>query len=236
MKREVGFRVITILMVLSLSSCNKIVDWGKSNFYQGHEYDTYVCMAKPFIRSVTIYDQLSTRAHFDALLLSDEVRTAYADLHSARFAKSLEHKAIFLRRQLEENDHYISFYFLTIYGLKLGTPESHWTLILEVDGKQYQPVELKLIDLPYEYQIFFGELYNRFKEPYHVRFDARDLQDHQIITSDTQEIKLHVRSAQAGSVFAWQLKQSKLDQEVLPHKDMITRKSKRITRGRRYKS
>lgn len=238
MKRAVGYYIIVGLIILSLPGCGKIIDWGKSNFYQGQEYNTYKQMAEPFVRSFTLYDQLTTTAHFNAIWLSDEVRTAYTDLHSARLAKSPEHKNIFLRRQLEENNHYISFYVLSAYGTKLGTPESHWTIYLEVDGKNYQPTELKLVELPYEYQVFFGKMFNRFKEPYHLRFNARDLAGNPIITTNTKNINLHVRSAHTGKALTWELKKDSMPQEpvifspVVSEKEPV-QKSKRHKRGRR---
>ncbi len=131
-----------------LPGCGRLIDWGKKNFYQGEDFDNDRKMVEPFVRSVTIYDQLSTRAHFDAIWLSDQVRTAYTDLHSARLAKSEEHKQAFLRRQFEENNYFISFYILSLYEIKLGDPESKWSLFLEVDGKTYHAIELKVVELP----------------------------------------------------------------------------------------
>src|SRR5579872_7400345 len=233
MKREVGCRFAMAIIILGIiPGCGKIIDWGKSNFYQGQEYDTYKDRVRPLVRSITLYDQLTTQAHFDVLWLSDEVRIAFADLHAARFSKSLEMKNILLRRQLEENDHYISFYVLSIYGTKLATPESRWTFFLEVDGNTYQPAELKMKDLPYEYQVFFDTLFNRFKEPYCLRFDARDLEDNLIINSNTRSMRLHIRSAQTGYVFTWVLADNAQEDEPVKPQPVV-QKSKRYKRGRR---
>lgn len=231
MKRVVGCCFSAVIALLSIPGCGKIVDWSKSNFYQGQEYDTYKDQIKPFIRSVTLYDQLTTQAHFDALWLSNEVRSAFADLHAARLSKSPEHKNVFLRRQLEENNHYISFYILSFYGAKLAAPETHWTFFLEVDGKTYQPAEIKLKDLPYEYQVFFGNLFNRFKEPFHLRFNARDIEDNIIITPHTRDMKLHIRSAQTGYVFTWVLIDT--PQEETKDSAKSAPKSLRYKRGKR---
>lgn len=234
MKRAVeGYLIILIL--LCVPGCGKVVDWGKSNFYQGHEYDTYRAMTESYIKSVTLYDQLTTSAHFDVIWLSDQVRTAYADLHGARLAKSTELKDAFLRRQLEENDHFISFYALSIYEVKLGIPESHWSLSLEVDGKTYQPLEIKVVDLPYEYQVFFGTYFNRFKEPYQVRFSARDFEDNLIITPETKEIKLHVRSATKGYTFTWPVVQEEMSDEEVMQEPPVEKPVPKRKRGRKQR-
>ena len=91
MKRMIQIYVAAVMLVL-LPGCGRLVDWGKNNFYQGDQVDNYRCDIKPYIRSVTIYDQFTTRATFDALWLSDEVRLAYVDLHVSRQGKGEERK------------------------------------------------------------------------------------------------------------------------------------------------
>ena len=107
MKRTTYFPMVSIAALLLLSGCGRIIDWGKTNFYQGEEMPSFSQEVKPFLRSVTIYDQLETKAWFDLLWLSDEVRTAYAKLHVERMGQSEEKYQAVLRRQLEENSHYI---------------------------------------------------------------------------------------------------------------------------------
>ena len=187
MKRMIHVYAAAVMLLL-LPGCGRFIDWGKSNFYQGEQVDNYRCDIKPYIRSVTIYDQFTTRAMFDALWLSDEVRLSYVDLHVSRQGKDEERKNSLLRRQLEENNHYLSFYVLSLHEEKLGDPDSEWSMFLRVNDEFYQPMEIKEIELPYEYQIFFGKLWNRFKVPYLVRFSANDADDVPLITSQTEAI------------------------------------------------
>jgi hypothetical protein len=172
----------TIGILTILPGCGRIIDWGMSNFYQGTNLEDNHKQVQPYLRSTTIYDELDTRARFEVLWLSDEVRTAYANLHSFRLGKDDEKHSVFLRRQLEENSHYVSFYVLSTYEVRLGTPDSKWCIFLGVDGIHYQPISIKPIDLPYEYQLFFGDQWNRFKVPYLVRFAADDMDNKPIIT------------------------------------------------------
>ncbi len=205
MKRTTYFPMLSITALLLLSGCGRIIDWGKTNFYQGQEMPSFSQDVKPFLRSVTIYDQLETKAWFDLLWLSDEVRTAYAKLHVERMGQSEEKYQAVLRRQLEENSHYITFYVLSTHETKLGTPDSQWSLFLRVNGKDYQPFEFKKVDLPYEYQQFFGSYWNRFKEPYLLRFQMMDENEKPLINEFTPAVQLYVRSADKEHLFTWPL-------------------------------
>lgn len=233
MKRTSIFQKTSILFLLFLTGCGRLIDWGKSNFYQGEEMISFESEVKPFLRSITIYNQLETAGWFDLLWLSDEVRTAYAKLHTERMGKNEDQYKAFLRRQLEENRHYISFYILSIHEMKLGTPESHWSFFLRIKGKDYLPFELKKIDLPYEYQQFFGSYWNRFKEPYLICFRLEDENDEPIINDQTDYIALYVRSADKEHVFTWPVHEQ--PQETFPViKNKKVKKIKKLAEPRKH--
>lgn len=194
-----------MIFVLLLPGCGRVIDWGKRTFIQAPSLDASVNAAQQYIRSVTSYDQLSTRARFDVLWLSDDVRINYADLYALKFGKTEEQRKIFLRRQLEENNHFISFYVLSLYEYPLGDIHSEWTLFLTIDDKQYAPIEIKSIELAPEYIYIFGKKYNRFKVPYSVKFDAKDIDDKFLITPETKNITLHCRSLKADVTFVWDI-------------------------------
>src|SRR5438128_1071540 len=96
--------------LLLFPGCGKIIDWGTQSVQQVTPLGTDRARAARYIRSIVTYDQITTKAYFDALWLSDEVREAYVDLFVTKFGKTPEQKNIFLRRQYEENNHFISFY------------------------------------------------------------------------------------------------------------------------------
>jgi hypothetical protein len=197
--------VYIIMMILLLPSCGRLVDWGNRTFEQTPTVNSTVADAQQYIRSVTSYDQLTTTARFDVLWLSDDVRTNYADLYALKFAKTDEQKKIFLRRQLEENNHFISFYVLSPYEEPLGETSNDWTLFLTIDDKNYSPIEIKSVELTPEYIHIFGKKYNRFKVPYNVKFDAKDINDNYLITPETPNITLHCRSLKSDVTFVWDL-------------------------------
>lgn len=204
MKVLMKIHTLSIMMVLLLlPSCGRVIDWGTKTFAQAPSMDSSVNAAQKYIRSVTSYDQLTTRARFDVLWLSDDVRINYANLYALKFGKTEEQKKIFLRRQLEENNHFISFYILSLHEYPLGDVNSDWTLFLTIDDKNYAPIEIKAVEFSPEYIYIFGKKYNRFKVPYSVKFDAKDINDQFLITPETKNITLHCRSLKAEVTFVW---------------------------------
>lgn len=204
MKMTYKSSMLILLCMMLLPGCGRIIDWGKTNFYQAKELTDFTDEIKPCLRSITIYDQLETKAIFDVLWLCDAVRIAYAKLHTLREGKNEDKYQLVLRRQLEENNHYVTFYVLSTYEVKLGVPESQWSLFLMVDGREYYPFEIKEIELPYEYQLFFGKRWNRFKVPYIVRFKSIT-DDEPILPEEVNTMALMVRSGQKEHDFVWKL-------------------------------
>ncbi len=193
------------IMLFLMPGCGRVIDWGTKTFEQAPSLNASIIQAQKYIRSITLYDQLTTRARFDALWLSDEVRTNYANLYALKFGKTEEQKKVFLRRQFEENNHFISFYVLSAYEYPLGDNNSEWTLFLDIDGKHYAPIEVKSIELSPEYLYIFGKKYNKFKVPYSVKFDAKDINDQHLITPDTEKISLYCRSLHSEVTFVWDI-------------------------------
>jgi hypothetical protein len=196
---------LMILLLFLLPNCGRVIDWGERTFVQAPSLEAPIAQAQKYIRSVTMYDQLTTRARFDALWLSNEVRSNYAQLYALKFGKTEEQKKVFLRRQLEENNHFISFYVLSLYEHPLGDQGSEWTLFLEIDGKNYSPIEIKTVELSPEYMYIFGKKYNRFKVPYSVKFDAKDINDQFLVTPETKKITLYCRSLASEVTFVWEI-------------------------------
>jgi len=194
MKLKMVQNVVCAIMLCALSGCGKVVDWGIEVFDQGKDVERPAKAGKSYVRSMTVYDQWTTVGMFDALWLSDEARTAYVDEYALRRAKNQEFKNTLLRRQLEENRHFITFYVLSPYEFPLGESQSDWQLFLKVDGHIYHPIELKTVELEVEYKGMFGRKFTRFKESYIVRFDAKNVEDEFILKPHTKSMELCFRS------------------------------------------
>lgn len=208
--RALFFLATSIL--LALPGCGRWVDWGKRTFYQGKKINGYAALARSYIRCVSVYDQFSTRAIFDALWLSDEVRSAYVHVHATRVGKSGDARALLLSRQREENSRFISFYVLSLYDNNLGGMQDEWAVGLTImrrspSGKieeiALNPLEIKPIDLAPEYRAFLTEQLSRFKNTYQVTFEAYDADGNSLIDESTRELRLQFRSPDRQAFLSW---------------------------------
>lgn len=200
-------RLISLFLgcLICLPGCGRIVDWGKQAFSQGKDVEQFTDITSQYLRTTQVYTQMETAAIFDALWLSEEVRTAYADTNALRYGKNAEQRNAFLRRQLAANEHYIEFYVLSLYALPLGDPESKWAVSLKIGESVYMPDEIKTVDLEPEYKHFFGKNFTRFKVAYVVKFAAKDNNEQRLITPQTSMISLVFRSLKKESVLKWHI-------------------------------
>lgn len=208
-----------VILCFLLSGCGKVVDWVTDSFQQVSSLDSPCDRVQKYIQSVTEYDQFTTAAKFDALWLSNEVRMAYVDLFGLKFGKTEEQKKALLRRQLEENNHFISFYVLSSHDVPLGDAYSTWALFLHINGKNYAPIEIKVIDLSPEYICMFGKKHNRFKVAYSVKFDAKNIDDAPLLDADISVMTLYFRSVKKEVSLEWNLASTRnmfLSDEELP--------------------
>lgn len=197
-----------ILCSLVLSSC-RYIDWAKEQLPQTPKVCYDEMTVRRYMRSLHLYDQFDTLAHFEVLWLSDEVRSVYAQVYAEKHGLSEERFEEFERRQLEENNHYISFYVLIATPEEkdsaLGEKCSTWTIYMKIDCDIYQPVEIKQVELCPEYELFFGWRMSRFKKPYIVRFDAQDIDDNDLIDASTKTVELWFRKADRVEKVRWYL-------------------------------
>lgn len=213
MKRS-SFVLTGLCSLLLLSGCHTVVQWGKKSFYQGQSVDGQRRKVARYVKTVRVYDQLTTEGIFDVLWLSDEVRTAYADVIAIRQGKTDEARAAFVGRQKEENKHFITFYVLTLSDMPLGTAHSKWAITGNIDGTCIVPLEIKRIDLPPEYKVFFGTRWNAFKTAYQVKFDARDRDNKPRITNLTPFVELKCVAITREVSLIWDLEQLRAKQDA----------------------
>jgi hypothetical protein len=204
-------KIACVGIVLLLSGCAAVLDWGKKSFPQNEPLKTDREVVEKYIRSEVIYDQFNTQGKFVALWLNDEVRTEYAKLHGRVRGSSPEQEALLVKRQLEEGKNFIAFYVLSLADITLGELDSTWHLFLKInDTTVIVPTDVKQVDLPNEYKYYFGKHYTRFKVSYRVLFDAKDLEDHCLIDATTQTLRLVVRSVDREMSMVWEIPSSLL--------------------------
>ncbi len=206
MKRDISFFFLSVLFLTFFPGC-RIIDWGKQNVDQGTNVETNITVAKENIRSSRIYDQFTLVGAFDSLWLADDIRELIADIYALKRGKSDEEKQIFLRRQLEENNHFISFYVLSPADILIGDKDSEWTILLKIGSHFFIPTEFKKVELSPEYKFIFGKKHTRFKTAYILRFNAKDIEDQPLINTKTDEIKLVFKTTKKEAFQAWHVKQ-----------------------------
>jgi hypothetical protein len=195
--------IFLMLCLCALPGCGRYVNWGTDLLYQGDQLPIESAAIQHNLRSVAVYDQLQTRAIFDALWLCNDVRISYTRLYMRKHGKEQDEYSSFLRRQLEENKHYISFYVLSLANITLGDANSPWGVFLHIAGKDLMPAELKVVEMPAEYTILFGNKFSRFKTAYSVKFNTRDIEEDPVITQDSENMKLIFRSYDKEVMLSW---------------------------------
>lgn len=185
---------VVLVAFFIFSGFNTIYEWGKENFKQAERHDEdFIKASKKFLKSVNVYNGLSVEAEFHTMLLTDEARLLYVDYYAKNRGFGLEQVKVLKQRQINENRNFISVYVVawkrekeypnskalfTGEGLKTGNilkgEDALWNVSLIVGGKRYQPETVRLVDMPLEYQMFFGQHINLFSTVYLVRFAAKN--------------------------------------------------------------
>jgi hypothetical protein len=199
------YHIAVVVYLVGLSGCGHIIHWAEGNFYQGETMEPLSKVPRDYLRSAHIHHQFSTTALIDVMWLSDEVRTIYAQTYGLKNGKDDLMTKAFLRRQLEENKHFISFYVLVNFSLSVGDPNNKWALFLTAGDTNVAPNEVRITELTPEFQAFFGKRYNRFKSVYLVKFNAKTPDGKPVITDTTQIMELHFRSLEKEAVLTWQV-------------------------------
>lgn len=168
----------------------------KKNIYQQH------------IKSCTLYDQFKTLATFDILWLSDQIKSVYVNQLSSRHGKNSEERDALLRRQLEENNLWVSFIVLSDIResnqTSLCEKDSAWSIFLQLnDDQKIRHESIKEIDLDPEYQLMFGSRFNQFKKAYLIKFPAKPLSG-EVPIEDLEVFKMVISSVKKVKIIKWQ--------------------------------
>ncbi len=207
--------------------CIKYHDLLRSEFPQGQKRPEMHAVAQMYRRSGVVYSEFSTQGIFDALWLSDQIRKAYVDVYGGKRGLSQDAQEEILKRQLEENKHWITFLLLVDVpdktNVSLSDPEAAWTVYAQVDGKKLIPAEkkegIKEIELEPEYQLFFGKTYNTLKSVYQIRIPiTQDIAD-KLTQGTIRSIKLIICSVYKECTLEWTKEQLTQKKKVLRDED-----------------
>jgi hypothetical protein len=192
-------------LLLLLSGCGQFIEWGKQTLYQGESLSIDLASAQRYIRSVYCYDQFTLMTNFDVLWLSAPVRDLYTNVSVRSLGKNAKQKELLAIRVKEELKHYITFYVISPYNIVLDTPQSLWSLLLEIDTVLYHPAGIKTVELEPIYLAIFEKRVMRFCNSYQVKFDAINPENLPIISEQTKDISLLFRSIDKELRVSWKL-------------------------------
>ena len=200
--------LLTVLLVVCscVSSCIKYHKTLPTEFPQGVEKQDFRALGQSYVRSKRVYDAFETRALFDALWMSYDVRLAYADLYCKKRGKTAAETEAFLTRQLEENNHWISLYVLAEirekYNISLSDKNALWTFYLETKHGKVVLESIKEVELEPELQLLFGAQFNYFKTAYLLKFPVLDANNKQIL-SEQDTLTLVIESVDKKVALTW---------------------------------
>ncbi len=210
-----------VCLMSIVSSCGpKYYDFVQSEFPQSPDMPNRRLVAQKYRRSALVLDEFITLAIFDALWLSDAMRTAYVDVYSNKRGLDCEAKEAMLRRQLEENKYWFSMYVLADIRDKtyvsLSDPASLWDMSLQIDdNKKILPESIKEVDLEPEFQSFFETRFNYFKTAYLVKFPITTDSADKITKGLFKEAKLIIKSTKKETTMVWNWEKIKNTTKVI---------------------
>jgi len=205
--KGLSFLILPLVAVLLFPSCIKYYELSETEFPQGKEKEINEKIIAENVKTQKILDQFLTIATFDVLYLSDDIRKLYTEIYCRKRGKDENFHVSMLRRQLEENRHWVSFYVLSylpkLEDKAINDKDTDWTFFLEAkDGKKISPVSIKEVELSPEIKYFFGYRVSDFKTPFLVKFPAKD-----IISQKDEDgklrFKMFVSSVNRESCFTW---------------------------------
>ena len=227
--KKVQKSIIQVAMVIFalgfVPGCIKYHETLPTEFPQGNVKKDNRDITANYVKSVCIYDQFVTRAIFDALWLSDDVRIAYANMYCSKRGKSADDTEAFITRQREENNHWTTFYVLADVrdrqGTSLSDKNAPWTFYLKIGDYKAAALSVKELDLEPEFQALFGKHYNSFKTAYMVKFPVRDVGQARE-SKKAEAVQFVIESVDKSVVLEWSpvdAKDTKSKEKVLRDED-----------------
>ena len=204
MKKIYGTFVVAAFL---LTGCAKYHEFINNEVPQAERHEASNTTIQKYLRSLTLYEGFETRARFDALWMTDEMRLVHTALHSERVGLNQEEREAFLLRQLEENNHWQSLFMLAEipdHGhISLTDKNSAWSLYLETEtGYRISPESVKEVELSPDIKAMFGHRLTPFKKVFQVRFPAKNLNgEHFFAAGD--EVQLICAGAGIRGTLTW---------------------------------
>lgn len=202
-------KLLNILSIIIFSSfmlpihTNRYVDWGKETFKQAKKIrpDT-TALHNKYIRATALYDEFNTVLLCDSLWLSEPIKNLYTDIYSTKYMLTSQEQHTTLEEEQKNMHDSTSFYVLvgpqeeklSLIGKLSKTAQ--WSINLVINDKNYQPSEIKEVDMePIYCSLFTKKFCSNYRTSYLVTFP--------IGTEPDQKIALVLRSAKYEACLTW---------------------------------
>ena len=144
------------------------------------KYEPPYALTKNYIHSVTLYEGYQTKAHFDVMIMSNQMRVVLAELHSVKAGHTAQQRLAYLKEQLAINNEHLELYVLSQISdqahISLSDKNSAWSIfITTARGVRLLPIGCKEVALTPEMSALFGHRYVGFKAITRFTFPAHDL-------------------------------------------------------------
>ncbi len=211
MKNNRGlFYCLMVGIVGCFSGCGRLVDLAKETVPQSAAYKQDKKIVKHYLKSIRLYDEFQMIAMFDALWLSDDIRTMHAQ-HYSLMRGATHDTTEAIRRQLQANEKTITFYVLSLRAHPLHISNPSWIVYLDVDGHCYQPQEIKFVELLPYYISLLEKSYSIHKQACEVKFSRIDEEGNDILKSKC--MSLHFSNQKYYGQVSWDLAQKIVDKK-----------------------
>lgn len=210
MKRIINqmLKTVSIVSLVVLPGCNRYIDWGKDAIYQSPAlcYDEMVPHA--YIRSLRLYDGLTTVAFFDAMWLSHDVIDSYNEVHAERHGFGCRCNEEAFKHAMFDEPGVVSFYVLAATphtnNVPLDDCNSPWLMHLRIGDHVISPECIRQVQIPPEIRSFFCLHYTRFKRQYCVRFKLIDCEGVPVDYRNYNSMQLCFAGARYQDCMCWQ--------------------------------
>lgn len=171
------------------------------------KYEPPYSLTKNYIHSITLYEGYRTRAHFDVMIMSNQMRIVFAELHSVKAGHTTQQRLAYLKQQLAINKECIELYVLSQVNdpahISLSDKNSSWSIYLTTaTGVRVLPIGAKEVNLTPEMTALFGHRYVGFKGVTRLTFPAHDLSGNLFIKPGDKTI-ITFGAAGMSSTISW---------------------------------
>ena len=176
-------------IIILLPSCSRINNLIDKHFFEGCRPCPYFAKAHDYMRTIKLYDQLSTVGIFTALWISKDVINAYKKAYNQQrnlpLDQDLDQALIQDSFLLKNKQNNLIYFYVIGYQPEIegnifnvcNDNDSRWHISLKIDEQIFKPKKITPVKVDRIIEKMLKPYHNRFNELYEVEFDLNYLID-----------------------------------------------------------